>query len=306
MKINARLLFTFILANLLLYLGFVKLRRNKLLHQECILSICFHKPSKEEFERCVKWFKKYNFQFLSLSDVERIIDGGLPFPKGGVLLTFDDGWQSNEANVIAVANEYQVPVTIFVSTGPVEEGNYWWTYVARAKQEGLCKVPVESLKKQHNEERLAKIKELQRVVSIERSALTIDQVRRAAKSPYVTIGGHTHSHPILINCSDEHVYDELKVSKEKLEEWTGKEVRYFAYPNGDYGLREIKILESLHYRLAFSIKREYLLPGSLKDRFELPRFMFLEGASFAENICRMIGIWKPITHQLNRFIYSPR
>lgn len=290
-----------LLASLLILSGQVKRRRNKILNEECILSICLHNPSKKEFEQCIRWFKKYDFHFLSVPELEKIIQYNLPFPKGGVVITLDDGWQLNEENVIEVANAYRVPVSIFISTEPVEEGAYWWLYVSKAKQVGVKHVPAkEALKKCPNENRLLKINEIKELVSVERAAMTIEQIKRAAESPMVTLGVHTHTHPILINCSDEQVFHELKVSKQKLEDWIGKEVRYFAYPNGDYSSREINALKSLNYGLAFSTNQQYLVPASLKNKFELPRFMFLEGASFAENICRMIGVWKPVTKPFNR------
>ncbi len=58
----------------------------------------------------------------------------MPFPKGAVCLTVDDGWQSNVHNVVEVANRHEVPVTIFVSTTSAEEGTYWWSYVQQARQ----------------------------------------------------------------------------------------------------------------------------------------------------------------------------
>lgn len=299
---KARHLGGWLVANFLILSGGVKRRRKKILREECIVALCFHKPTRAEFEQCVKWLKKHQFHFLSMADVEKLTKNGLPFPKGGVLLTVDDGWQSNEANIIEVANEQQVPVTIFVSTAPVEEGTYWWTYVSKAKRQGITHVPVSTMKKLPNEDRLLKVAEIRKVVTVERSALTASQVKQAAQSPYVTIGGHTHTHPILINCNDRDVYEELKVCKEKLEHWTSKEVNSFAYPNGDYGMREIKALRSLNYSLAFTTKPEYITPESLKNTYELPRFMFLEGASFAENICRMVGVWKQAVKKLNRYL----
>ncbi|HYH14379.1 MAG TPA: polysaccharide deacetylase family protein [Flavisolibacter sp.] len=290
------------LASLLIVFGFVKRRREKLLNEECILSLCFHHPSKKQFEQCIKWLKKYGFHFLSATDVEKIIQYNLPFPKGGVVMTLDDGWQSNETDVIEVANAYGVPVTIFVSTEPVEEGTYWFSYVNKAKQLGVKHPPKQTLKKWPNEKRLLMLDEIKKVVSLKREAMTVDQIRKAAESPWVTLGAHTHTHPILINCNDRQVYEELQVSKQKMEEWIGKEVRYFAYPNGDYSSREVETLKSLNYGLAFTTKKQYLVPASLKRKYELPRFMLLEEATFAENICRMLGIWNSMTHSFKRVL----
>lgn len=293
MRLTVRNMFGWAAANLLIMGGFVRRAKKKALNGEYILSVFFHNPSRKEFESCIKWLKKNKFNFLSAYDIDKLIKENLPFPKGGVLLTFDDGWESNVSNVVEIANRYCVPVTIFVSTAPVEEGAYWWSYVQKARVEGLNGNPVEALKEMSNENRLLWMSRFKKEVSLEREAMTIDQLKNIVHSKYVVIGGHTHTHPVLIRCKDEHVFEELKVSKEKLELWTGKEISYFAYPNGDYSTRVVEILKQLNYRLAFTNRRTDLTPEMLKNNYTLPRFGFLEGASFAENICRMVGIWNP-------------
>ena len=89
------------------------------------------------------------------------------------------------------------------------------------------------------------------------------------------------------------LYDELNTSKQKLETWINKEIAFFAYPNGDYTIREIQVLKDCGYRLAFSNVPHYLTKQHLENHFELPRIGLLEGASLAENICRMVGVWHP-------------
>jgi peptidoglycan/xylan/chitin deacetylase (PgdA/CDA1 family) len=306
MKKNFRNLLGCLAANLFILAGFVRYATKKALHTKCIISLYFHKPSKKEFESCIQWFKKRGFRFLSTHDIEKIIKEKIPFPEGAVLLTVDDGWQSNVTNVAEVANRYQVPVTIFVSTTPVEEGAYWWSYVQQAYRDGLTPFSKKYLKKVPEEIRFGMLQELKKTVIRGREAMTIDQVTTVSKSPYITIGSHTQTHPILINCHDTQVYEELKISRQKLELWTGKEVACFAYPNGDYSLREIQMLKILNYRLAFSSEPQYLTPESLKDNFTLPRFCFLEGASLAENICRITGVWQTIMYKLPHHSFSAR
>lgn len=282
----------------MILLGFVLRAKKRAMDGEFILSVYFHKPSKKEFESCIKWLIKNKFAFLSTSDLEKIIHKKLPFPKGAVIITVDDGWQSNEENVISVAEKYQVPVTIFVSTEPVEEGVFWWTYLKEANRNNFPNLPPKpKLKKIPNEDRISVIEEIKKKLTIPREALTVDQVKKAASSKYITIGGHTHTHPILINCNEQQALQELKLSKKKLEDWTGKQVTTFAYPNGDFGNREVSMLKNLDYSMAFANNGMLLTPNALKDKFEIPRIGYLEGASFAENICRMVGIWKPISNK---------
>lgn len=304
MKVNLRNVCSWLVACILIGLGFVRRAKKKVMRGEQILSVYFHKPSKEEFEACVKWLKKNSFAFLSTADIENMIQQNLPFPKGSALLTVDDGWQSNEENIIEVAIKHQVPVTIFVSSAPVEEGTYWWSYILEAKKNDLKCLSVGALKKVPNIDRLIEVNKIKEQLHLKREALTVDQVKKASDSGYVTIGGHTHTHPILLNCSDEQVINELEDSKNRLESWVNKEVSYFAYPNGDYGMREINALRSLNYKLAFCSDPRPLTSNCLKDKHVLPRYGFMEGASFAENICRMVGVWQPLMTKFKSPFYK--
>jgi peptidoglycan/xylan/chitin deacetylase (PgdA/CDA1 family) len=292
MRRSLRNVLGYVAANTFIMAGFVRQARKKALKTKCIISLYFHKPEKQEFEFCIRWLKKKGFKFLSPLDIEKIKKGEMPFPTGAVCLTVDDGWRSNVKNVVEVANRHEVPVTIFVSTTPAEEGAYWWSYVQQAKQQGLLQFTKKELKKMPEEKRLGILQELKKKVFPERDAMTIEEVKAIAGSPYVTIGSHTQTHPILINCLDKQVYEELKTSRQKLESWIGKEVAYFAYPNGDFGQREIQILNTLEYKLAFCSQPRYLTPELLNEHYTLPRFGFLEGASAAENICRITGVWQ--------------
>jgi poly-beta-1,6-N-acetyl-D-glucosamine N-deacetylase len=304
MKITVRNICSWVIALFLIVFGFVRRARLKAMKGDYIMSLYFHKPSKKEFEKCVRWLKNKGFTFLSPADVLEIIQENLELPKGAIIITVDDGWQTNEANIVEVANKYRIPVTIFVSTEPVEEGAYWWSYLDVAKKTPLVVPSKATLKRMHNNDRLSIINSIKKYGTIEREALSVEQVKQAADSAYVTIGGHTHSHPILINCEDEDVWEELKISKQKLETWMDKKVEYFAYPNGDYGHREMMMLRDLGYKLAFCSKPQYLTKDRLKHSFELPRFGHLEGASFAENICRMVGIWQPLILKFQRLYKS--
>jgi poly-beta-1,6-N-acetyl-D-glucosamine N-deacetylase len=305
MKLSGRNLIGWLVANLLIMLGFVRRATKKAVNRENILIICFHKPSKIEFESCVRWLLRNQFAILSTEEVDQIIHRGLPVPKGAIVLTVDDGWQSNEANVVAVADKYGVPVTIYIATEAIEEGAFWWSYTQEAKKQKLKPPSDKELKKIPNEERLLAVNKIKQNIAVQRNAMTIEQVRRISRSDYVTIGCHTHTHPILPNCSTAQVYAELQLSRQKLESWIGKEVTSFAYPNGDFSPREIRILAELNFRHAFSTQHQYLTPDLLKENFNLPRFGFLENASFAENICRMVGLWQPLMLKF-KLLYSKK
>lgn len=292
MVLTTRNLIAFFLAVFLMLSGKVRKARERAMKGEFIISIYFHNPSKKEFESIVKWLIKKKFHFISLYELKKIVAKDAPFPKGAVLITVDDGWASNENNIVETANKYRVPVTIFVATEPVEiGGGYWWSYGKAAIGKGLIEQSIGELKKMPNQDRLAVINGIKDSISLPREAMTIDQIKRISRSDLVTLGGHSHSHAILTTCTDKEMDVELAHSKEKLTSWIGKEVECFAYPNGDFSQREIEVVKKFGYTLGFGNNARYLTREELNKNYSLPRFGFLEGASFVENICRMVGVW---------------
>ena len=298
MKASLRSNFGKYLAKAIIWSGAVKRAVKKIQNGDYMLCFCFHAPSKEFFSECVGWLTKQGFHFISVYELEEIVNGQKPFPRKAVVLTIDDGWQSNLDNIVPVAVQNGVPVEIFVSTDVVEKGNgYWWSYIKEARRVGLSKESVEFFKTIDNEDRLRIIEETKRKIQLKREALTVDQVKEIAKTKYVTISSHTASHPILPRCSNEVSKYEIVHSKEKLEDWINQEVTHFAYPKGDYSNREISFLKRFGYTIAFSTEQTYITRERLKNPFNLPRLMMVESSTFEENICRMVGVWPLKPHK---------
>ncbi len=283
---------TAIIARVFIAAGLAKRVKKKALRGDFILSLYFHNPDKSLFEFCVKWLRKNGFIFLSENDIVAIAHKEIPFPKGGVILTVDDGWQSNEENVIAVAENQKVPITIFVATDAIISGNYWWPYVAKARELKMSFPTIEDLKKIPNKEREKIVKNIKRKISMEIQALNLQQLQKASRSKYVKIGAHTVNHPILVNCENDEAFQEIKKSKSQIEEWLKLQVESFAYPNGDYSSREIEYLKELHFFSAYTTEPAYLTQERLQKIYQLPRFCVFEGISKGEAICRMMGIWQ--------------
>ncbi|MES2847983.1 MAG: polysaccharide deacetylase family protein [Bacteroidota bacterium] len=292
-----------LMGRVLISTGVVKSACHKLQHGDYILSLCFHAPSKEFFEACIAWLSKNGFNFISVNYLEKIINNEVPFPKGAVIITLDDGWQSNLDNIVPVADKYKVPVEIFVSTEVVEKGNgYWWSYILEARKIGLSSEPIEFFKTIDNEDRIKILEETKAKIQLKREALTIEQVKEISTNNFVSIGSHSVSHPILPRCTNEESNYEIRRSKEVLEEWTNKEIKHFAFPNGDYSNREISFLKRFGYTLAFGTRQQFITKEKLSNRYGLPRLMMVEGASLQENICRMVGVW-PLKPKKKKVVY---
>lgn len=292
MEFTKRNIAAFLLSKYLILSGRVNKVTQRAKKGEFILSVYFHDPSKQLFESCVRWFKKHGYRFLSTDEVAAIAAGQAPFPKAAVVFTVDDGWRGNKENIAAVANQHNIPVTIFASTSPIATGEgYWWSYIAAAHSRGLITQTVHSLKKVPTPEREELVSRVKQQVKLEREALTVEELQEISNSRAVSIGSHTVTHPILTKCSAEQSAKEITESRQVLESWLGKPVQHFAYPNGEFGEREIKFLKESGYKTAFTTIPQYLTAEHFENPFTLPRFDVLENISFTENICRMTGVW---------------
>ncbi len=280
------------LACIFIVSGMVGRARRRAHSEKLITSIYFHNPSRTLFEKCILWLKKKGYTFISTDDLVEILEKRKTIPHLPLLITLDDAYHENIPNVFSVAEKHNVPITIFAPSGSIESGEYWWSYVLKGRKfssPGFNEV--EDYKKIPEGVRKAKVELLKKYVKVQREAMTVDELIKISKSPFVTIGSHTVNHPCTIHCSDEELDFEIGYSKTKLEKWLGKEVKYFAYPNGDFNNRDKIYLKKYNYKLAFTT-----VPGGINPAdynvFELQRNCIIPNGTFAENICRMVGIWQ--------------
>jgi peptidoglycan/xylan/chitin deacetylase (PgdA/CDA1 family) len=111
---------------------------------------------------------------------------------GGVVLSFDDGFRDFHDHVLAALVRYRMPATLYLATGFVD---------------GQHAAPASD-------------------------ALTWSQLREAVATGLVTIGSHTHAHVRLSGVSEAEAEEDLRRSKELIEDRLGVACRHFAYPWG--------------------------------------------------------------------------
>ena len=64
---------------------------------------------------------------VPLSDIQDFIEGGPFLPENAVAVTFDDGYQDSYTVAYPILCQYEIPATIFVTTGLIETGRLnWW------------------------------------------------------------------------------------------------------------------------------------------------------------------------------------
>ena len=90
----------------------------------------------------------------------------------------------------------------------------------------------------------------------------------------MTIGAHTHNHPILTQLSDLSAQEEIDKGRKLLEDWSGEKVDLFAYPNGkrgvDYDDRHVEIVKRLGF--SASVSTDWGYSTAATDLFQLYRF----------------------------------
>lgn len=84
------------------------------------------------------------------------------------------------------------------------------------------------------------------------------------------IGSHSHSHPLLPQCTDEELVTEIMGSKQALEAALDAPVTTFCYPNGSIDARSVDCARKAGYRAAVTTQWGGNSPGS--DPFQLKRF----------------------------------
>lgn len=234
--------------------------------------------------------------------------------KKFVVFTFDDGYADNMTHALPIFEKYQVPFTIFLTTGyPDYTIVLWWylleqmvlknniikfqenrtpfSYITKTpheKREAFSKI--RKLIIEGNQENL--LSRLKEIFTTEhdlygltkKMALSWEQVIELSKHPLVTIGAHTVNHYALSMLTEDQVRTEIMESVSKIENKTGKSVSYLAYPFGalrEANDREFKIAESSNIKMAFTTERGNISRHHIHQLHSLPRIGMYEDWSMS-------------------------
>ena len=71
------------------------------------------------------------------------------------------------------------------------------------------------------------------------------ELKEMSRSPFVTIGNHTHNHSILTICTKEEIKEEFIVSNKALYDLTGNIPIATSFPNGNYNRLVLDVAEDV-------------------------------------------------------------
>jgi peptidoglycan/xylan/chitin deacetylase (PgdA/CDA1 family) len=220
----------------------------------------------KEFEKEVRYLRRH-FQIVSMDEIVAALEMGKFFARPSVSITFDDGFLDNYSLAYPILKKSGVPATIYLTTGLIGTTSRPWPgeielalletgkdAVAVPRLLDGEKIPLrtkqerekaniliaEALKLRPDAERREIMAELLEALDFPlvrpgkrypRAMLNWSEVREMAGNG-ITIGSHTHTHPILTRLPPQEAKREIEQSKALIERHVAIEVRHFAIPNG--------------------------------------------------------------------------
>jgi peptidoglycan/xylan/chitin deacetylase (PgdA/CDA1 family) len=123
-----------------------------------------------------------------------------------------------------------------------------------------------------------------------RRILDEDGLRRLAADDLIEIGGHSISHPELANLAVREQDQELRTSKDRLEQILGRKISALAYPHGSCNADTKRLAEEAGYAFACGTQRRSVQRDA--DRYELPRIGVrnVGGAEFKAMLAEFLPI----------------
>lgn len=274
----------------------------------------------ENFRDQMAYLKK-NYSIVGFEQDWNEVEGD------AVCITFDDGYMDNFTNALPVLQEFEIPATVFVSTGNMNTSEeFWWDELERLllEEEGgyeksftlsdeifSCCLPTETIAER--EELYDTLHWLMYdKITVGRRNDWFDQMRKWRKtdkegriqnraiqtdsadifSPWMSIGAHTVNHPSLKTLSEQEQDYEISQSVKALEALLGREITVFSYPFGtirDFDQTTIDICRKAHI-----VKAAANIPGiwtSGCDDYRIPRNL-VRNWEIKEYINRVEAFWR--------------
>ena len=250
--------------------------------------ICLHEIQNPKWLNDVFESLINNYHIIRIEELEDYYYNNKSL-KNSCHITFDDGDISFYNNVFPIIKKHKIHVSIYVSPLVAKDRkNFWFQEVKGYNEEKLFEITkkVTSINIEHFQS--GEIKQLLKMLQLEviweiiklyqkqtntppksPMNMTEKQLIEVKSSGLVDIGAHTLNHPILTNETKAVATSEIAGSIDLLNDVLNCETKYFVYPNGAYGEREINILKDKGIKLAFTTKRDKI--SSLQNPLSIPR-----------------------------------
>ncbi len=255
--------------------------------------LMFHDINKDVARQSFQYLSRH-YNLISLQDYRQSLRENSThlLPKKSMVITFDDGHKQNY-EILSVLQEFEVPATIFLCSGIVDTHRHYWF---KSNRTGIT---TDRLKQIPNKERLTILADSgfrQEATYQDRQALTRQEIQEM--KPFIDFQAHTVYHPILPQCDDNESWFEIADCKQQLENNLQLDINAFAYPNGDYGTREIDYLQKAGYEIAVTV--DLGLNTTKSNPYQLKRLSSNDTADINELIVKSSGLWAMIINLLKK------
>jgi peptidoglycan/xylan/chitin deacetylase (PgdA/CDA1 family) len=262
----------------------------------------------DAFDQQIAWMKQ-RFEILPLKEFISSFKAGL-ISERALAITFDDGYRNNYTDAYPVLKKHGVPATFFITTGFVEgqplSVDRIEFAIGTTDEKTISLDPMGLLDLQTRHLRIAadmKMRSHMKKLEGKDTERFLQEIETTTKrslkthfadSPYsamtweqmlemeaggMTFAPHTKTHPILSRLSVLEAVEEIRASKDTLEQHALHPLRIFAYPNGgkdDFTAKTIELVESEGFGSALTTAARTVAKND--NPFTLPRYT-MDGAS---------------------------
>jgi peptidoglycan/xylan/chitin deacetylase (PgdA/CDA1 family) len=266
---------------------------------------------QQQLEDQIQYFQKRH-RIIGLEEALAIASGRERLRGTAILLTFDDGYLDNYSVALPVLTSRKAEAVFFLVSGfMIGEASPWWDRVAwlvRTARQRCFSLPTcegprtVDLRDRPPEEAISTVLDLYKQCPPDVAAQFVEgleSVDRDAGQPPpdrqllgpdeakllcaagMSVGAHTHSHPILARLAAERQSEEMGQCRTILEGVIGTPVDVLAYPvggPGDFDQVTQQLARDCGYRAAFSCHGGVNLPGR-SGLYDLKRIAVYWGAN---------------------------
>ena len=221
---------------------------------------------------------------LSMDEVVDLHHKGGGYPAHSFAITFDDGFENNISVAAPILDDLALPSTFYITTDFIENGTMSWTDKAEYALEKMSgegrdftlpwnneRLTISSaddkinlMKKMRQYIFADEMRDPQVLIDALYDALDMEhvqttddpldkklswaQIKEMNENPLFTIGGHTHTHPILSGLSPTQLDFEIETSLKLLKDKVGVVNNHYAYPQGQANHYSEAVIEALKER----------------------------------------------------------
>lgn len=249
--------------------------------------------SPDTFRNNLETLARY-FEFIKLSDWIEHKQNGQALPRMACAITFDDGWRDNYEFAFPILEQAGIPATIFVVSSMVNSHKLFWperlarimgtiaeqfperwddpslswlrhigtdyTYDKTAPNREQLSRLIAHAKILPDQEIHQRLNQIEKTMDLhiqpqQPALLSWKQLTEMTRSGLIDVGSHTCNHIRLNNKTPlSIIQDEIVSSKKQIEEFTGRQVQTFCFPNGDFSEEALRLVKQ-HYHGAVTTRR---------------------------------------------------